>query len=145
MLPSLSFAQNQVDKKSEVSAKIAAVDAAESACLDNPDNQNTIAMKECSGAAFDGYDKILNDEYKIIVNNLKKPTNDQYQKADNAEILKRLVTSQRAWVKFRDSNSDFTSTQMLGGTGEGLIYIGQMNSMTKARILEIIDTIYGSN
>lgn len=144
LLPTLSFAAAEpANRKSEVAAKIASVADAETTCLENPDNSSTVGMKECMGLAFEGYDNILNDEYKVIVADLKKPAEDEYDQKANAEILKRLVKSQRAWIKYRDENSSFASIQMLGGTGEGIIYMGKINGMTKARIIEIIDTIYG--
>ena len=129
LLPLLSHA--------DVKADIAQVDKDLETCLASEEGQSNMGMKECTGTAFDSADKILNVLYKAKVAELSKSTGDKEGDSYNKEILNRLKVSQRAWVAFRDSNSSLASTEMLGGTGEGLVYIDSLYSMTKSRVLEL--------
>jgi len=110
-------------------------------CLNNPDNQSNSGMKYCVGQAFDAADAKLNQVYKSIVANLKTKTNDDYTDKLNKESLNRLVASERAWVTFRDTNSDLYGVTMLGGTGESLEIVSEVYTMTAARIQELSDLL----
>ncbi|MGZ6417306.1 MAG: lysozyme inhibitor LprI family protein, partial [Pseudobdellovibrio sp.] len=101
LLPLTTFA--------DVKADIAKVDKDLETCLASDDGQSNLGMKECTGAAYDSADKILNQLYKAKVDELSKPTGSKDGDAYNKEILNRLKTSQRAWIIFRDSNSSLAS------------------------------------
>ena len=58
-------------------------------------------------------------------------------RADSAEILKRLVTAERAWIGFRDTSCNLESTSMLGGTGESNVYGDCLYRMTRQRVLDL--------
>ena len=80
-------------------------------------------------------DRILNQAYTAWVGALKQPAAGEAR--DDAEILKRLVAAERAWIAFRDANCDLVSTSMLGGTGEGNAFGQCVYEMTKARVGEL--------
>lgn len=112
-------------------ASVESIRAEQSACLDEA--TSNVGMKQCVGDAYDKADAELNTVYKEIVKKLKAKSQDE----DSAEILKRLVAAERAWITFRDTNCDLQSIEMLNGTGEGLINAGCVTEATLNRIVEL--------
>ena len=77
-------------------------------------------------------DARLNNVYQAWTEVLKHPKPDEAK--NDAEILKRLVAAERAWIVFRDTDCNLQSTSMLGGTGESNAYGDCVYAMTKARV-----------
>lgn len=125
----------------DVKAELAKIDAKETACLDNEENQSMAGMKYCLGVSYEELEVLLNQVYKGIVSELKKPSNDEYQREHNEEALRRLTLSQRAWLKFRETNSELSGMENYGGSLEGFNTLGSHNKMTKDRILELSEVI----
>lgn len=125
LLPTVALA----DTKSNV----AQIDKTLEACLENEENQSTAGMHGCYGAAHESYDKLLNKNYKGYVAEFKA------NKEAGAERLKRLQAAQRAWIAFRDANSQLAGLDMLGGTGEGILIHSTSVEMTKKRVLELAE------
>lgn len=69
------------------------IDVKLSACLEN--EMSTQGMVECYGAAYDAWDAALNEAYDALMKTLTE---------DEASALR---DAQRAWIKFRDAESDF--------------------------------------
>jgi uncharacterized protein YecT (DUF1311 family) len=132
---SVAFAN--VDVKSE----IAQIEKRMDTCLSAEDGQSNYGMKACAGAAGDEFDALLNKQYKDIVKTLKAHVNDQYTGDYNKAALSRLVTSERAWVTFRDADTSLEGMSSFGGTQEGLDEISAFNNLTKARILQLNDLL----
>lgn len=76
---------------------------------DNAQDQAT--MNKCAGQGFQKADKKLNSLYQQLERRL----------AGN-DAKKLLTTSQRAWIKFRDAECDFSSSGTEGGTVQPMIY-----------------------
>lgn len=110
-------------------------------CLDNPENGSTYGMNTCLDQAYQAGDKILNRWYRETVKGLKVKTGDNYTDESNHEIYVRLVNSQRAWVKFRDTNSTLAGIDNLGGSAESQSVIYSLYDMTKKRALELESTV----
>lgn len=114
----------------DVKADLARIDAASDKCV-KADDSNA-GMKQCAWGAYQDADKLLNRTYQRL--------SKDWIGADEgaAERKKRLVAAQRAWVAFRDAECSLQATQMLGGTGEGLVEGGCLYKMTadRARQLE---------
>lgn len=134
MGPAMAFASAQSDFDK--------LDADMKTCMDA--NESTVGMKECMGTASDGADQILNAVYGKIETGLKKVTGDADTDKMNAEILKRLIDSERAWVNYRRAESLLQGTSDLGGTAESLDIVGSVYDMTKARAIEL-DKLLGSS
>lgn len=117
------------------------VDQTLQACLDNPENGSTYGMNSCLDQAYRAGDKILNQWYRATVKSLKVKTGDNYTDESNHEIYVRLVNSQRAWVKFRDTNSTLAGIENLGGSAEGQSVLSSLYEMTKKRALELSSTV----
>lgn len=110
--------------------EFAAADARLKACVDrDPSNMHTMA---CTSVAQGFADARLNTVYQAWTEALKHPPPDEAK--DDAEILKRLVAAERAWIDFRDKDCSLQSTSMLGGTGEPLAAGDCVYAMTKARV-----------
>ncbi|MFD1197482.1 lysozyme inhibitor LprI family protein [Brucella gallinifaecis] len=70
------------------------------------DAQDQTTMTKCANDELSKADKQLNTNYKEIEKRL----------ADDDEAKRLLVTSQRAWVKFRDAECNFSSSATVGGS-----------------------------
>jgi uncharacterized protein YecT (DUF1311 family) len=97
------------------------------ACLDSSQNQTTVGMIDCEGRAAAAWDKQLNKYYKLLMGVL---TGDEKEK---------LKTSQLNWLKFRDSENDFSSTMYtdMQGTMWRVSNVGAEVDLIKRRALEL--------
>ena len=85
-------------------------------------------MMACTSVAEIAADARLNGVYQAWTGALKHP------KPDDAEILKRLINAEPAWIAFRDEDCDLQSTSALGGTAEPVVFGDCRYAMTKARV-----------
>lgn len=115
------------------SAGFAAADAKLKACIMR-DGSNAHIMA-CTSVAQSAADARLNGVYQAWTEALNHPRPDDAK--DAAEILKRLVAAERAWIDFRDKDCSLQSTAMLGGTGEPVGYGDCVYAMTKARVMAL--------
>lgn len=104
--------------------------ATEDEC-DSNDTSN-LMMKICVAADYQKADEKLNTIYKQMASSLKKENSEM-----SKEILSRLVKAQKAWVGFRDAECDLQATEMLGGTGEGLVALACLKDLTEKRVEEL--------
>jgi uncharacterized protein YecT (DUF1311 family) len=88
----------------------------------------TVASKQCGFDAYESADSVLNKTYNAIT--------VRYAGADpdNAEILSRLKTAQRAWVPFRDAQCELEAADSLGGSNEGVILNSCLYQQTATRV-----------
>lgn len=104
---------------------IAVVAGPTSAKAEECDNvQGQADLNECYGKAFKASDAELNKLYKEIVARLK----------DDPDTAKLLVTTQRAWVAFRDAECNFQASAVSGGTAAPMIHSMCLDGQTKSRI-----------
>jgi uncharacterized protein YecT (DUF1311 family) len=112
----------------QVPSEVAIIDAKLEACLVKADGV-TPGIDNCNERAKISADLILNRIYGDWVEQLKHPAKDN---SENAEILKRLIASERAWITYRDTNCDLESTSMLGArarqTCTGTAYMSKPSS-----------------
>lgn len=120
-------------------ADVSSIRAQEKSCLDKA--RTNMAMEECEGDAWQAADQELNALYQKFVARLKDAAAKEQgvipASEGSAEVLKRLVASERAWITYRDANCSFEATEMLGGSGEGLSYSGCEVRTTLDRITEL--------
>jgi uncharacterized protein YecT (DUF1311 family) len=117
----------------QVPSEFAIIDAKLEACLVKADGV-TPGIDNCNEQAKISADLILNRIYGDWVEQLKHPARDN---TENAEILKRLIASERAWIIYRDTSCNLESTSMLGGTGETNVYGHCLYVKTKQRVLDL--------
>ncbi len=113
----------------DAKADLARIDAALDKCV-NADSSNA-GMKQCTWVAYRDADKLLNSVYQRAS---KSWIGDD---SSAPERKKRLVAAQRAWVAFRDADCSLQATEMLGGTGEGLVEGGCLYKATADRAKQI--------
>jgi len=118
----------------QVPPEVAIIDATLKTCLAKGGGV-TPAIDKCTEQARNSADLILNRVYGGWLKQLKDPAKDQA--ADSAEILKRLIASERAWITYRDTNCNLESIQMLGGTGETNVYGDCLYVETRQRVLDL--------
>jgi uncharacterized protein YecT (DUF1311 family) len=111
-------------------ADINQIDTEFSACMDKA--ESTADQNNCVDKSYKAADAELNKVYNIVRTPLLKS-----KSADDKEILKRLVSAEKAWVAFRDANCSLVGTQMMGGSGEGPMIGGCLVSTTIARVKEL--------
>jgi uncharacterized protein YecT (DUF1311 family) len=125
----------------DAKSDLAKVDADYQTCLNSPDGMSNSGMKGCTATAYDGADQILNKVYGNIVKGLKVVTGDKYSDHQSVETLSRLVTAQRAWITFRNADSELAGVDMLGGTGESLEIVSSLYDMTRTRAQALADLL----
>ena len=81
-------------------------------------------MKMCASEDLQKADTELNAVYKKLISARK----------GEKEFLRRLVAAQKAWINFKEAECSLVATDMLGGTGEGLIHLSCLASKTQDRV-----------
>lgn len=77
-------------------------------CLARPANASTAAQVECQAAAGKAYDRRMNLAYAALLRRLSGPA------------AEKLRVAQRAWLRFRNANSE--AGRALFATRQGTIY-----------------------
>jgi len=85
----------------------------------------TATMRTCEGLRYTTANRELDEAYQALMDRL-----DAGQK-------QKLRIAQRAWLRFRDANADFESSQAQGGTLAPLLRLGTLTEMTIARTNEL--------
>jgi uncharacterized protein YecT (DUF1311 family) len=103
------------------------------------ENPGNIPERMCTDDARQAVDGVLTRIYAQIVTGLKRPTGSPDGDSRNKEVLKRLVSSERAWIAYRDSECLERSGSMLGGSGEATILVGCQYSFGRNRVNDLFD------
>ena len=111
-------------------SEFAAADAGLKACIARDSSNDHI--QTCTSVVQQIADARLNAVYGAWTTSLKRPGPNDAK--DDAEILKRLVAAERAWIDFRDKDCALQSTSALGGTGESTAFSDCRYVLTKARV-----------
>jgi uncharacterized protein YecT (DUF1311 family) len=85
----------------------------------------TAAMRACEDSRYTMAQRELDTAYRSLLERL-----DGGQK-------QKLRLTQRAWLRFRDSNADFQASLVQGGTLAPLVRITVLTDMTTARTQEL--------
>jgi uncharacterized protein YecT (DUF1311 family) len=94
----------------------------------------TVSIKQCNADAYTEVDIVLNENYQFLINKLTDKKVDEFTLKDNAEVLRRLKTAQRAWVPYRDAQCELEASASLGGTNEGVIFGSCLYRLTVERV-----------
>lgn len=91
------------------------IGAVQKPCLDSPDGQSTLGMRECSNREMAVWDERLNKAYKAFLDqNGDTDAERDGRKVKGADLIR---DAERAWLTFRDKQCDVTGLPMEGGTG----------------------------
>ncbi len=129
-----------------IASIVAKIQADEKTCMDSA--QSNVDMETCSANAYQAADKALNLQYQAAEKTLKAGELTDRKTGIPAaqgskEILRRMILSERAWISYRNDECSLESTEMLGGTGEGLVFSDCMVQTTLDRMTKI-DSILNS-
>ena len=86
-------------------------------------------LNQCTYEDYQNADKDLNAVYKVLVDTIKK--------SGDTEAKTKLVEAQRAWIKFRDAECEFSAHPMNGGSGWPMLHNGCMAHLTRVRTDEL--------
>jgi uncharacterized protein YecT (DUF1311 family) len=89
----------------------------------NPQTQT--AINQCAKLSYQNADKKLNQVYQQLL-----PTLERSRK-------QKLIASQLAWIKFRDTNCEFERSKYEGGSIASSIYSGCLGNATRLRTQEL--------
>jgi uncharacterized protein YecT (DUF1311 family) len=98
------------------------------------DKAGNIEEMLCAMEADKAVDALLNTLYGKIVAKLKKKGDPDHDLKDRSELLKRLLSSERAWITYREAECSHASASYLGGSGEGTLLAYCRLSMREDRV-----------
>jgi uncharacterized protein YecT (DUF1311 family) len=79
-------------------------------------------MNLCAEAEYAQADATLNQVYQSVKGNL------------SANQVDALITAEKAWIDFRDTNCAFVQSQYAGGSIAPMVYYGCMTTTTQDRV-----------
>lgn len=91
------------------------------------ENQSTYALKNLEGDRYNILDKLLNDIYGTL----------KQQLPDNK--MEQLRKEQREWITLRENKAEEASRKYKGGTEELLEYVTVKNNLTEERCFELVN------
>lgn len=93
---------------------------------------NSFSMRDAYADACDAYDALLNKYYKLLLNELEDSDKE------------KLKQAQRAWIKFRDSDTELSNAIYMSQGSLGLITANITNTLrTKQRTIELYTLLLG--
>jgi len=102
---------------------------------------NQYEMNMCAYNEYKYNDSLLNIKYNKLINKLNSDIEKNLISKDSIEYKffndykKKLIKSQRNWIKYRDTNAEIKGKLYDGGTMESLIFNNQLTLDTKNRVL----------
>ena len=97
-------------------------------------------MTYCAGQEYAEADEVLNAQYRITREAMRKQDADGIAETAGAEDA--LVKAQRAWVAYRDAQCVSYSFQARGGSMEPMLVAGCQADLTRSRtdaLKELVD------
>lgn len=110
---------------SEVNRQLKEIETATDVCLEQ--HSSTVGMGMCISEEEKSLDKLLNETYQGIKNNL-----------DRAHS-RLLVESEKDWLKLRTSNCKLSAYSVIGGSMYSLALVSCSNQMTEDRIIKLLE------
>lgn len=107
-------------------------------CMGTPNGGSTLGMSACMGREAEAWDVLLNAAWKEVMAQAKAA--DQQHAADgigDTNVAEMLLTSQRAWLAFRDAECGYEYAFWSQGTIRTLMWGGCFLQMTAERTLDL--------
>lgn len=99
------------------------------AAIDCDKAEDQATMNQCANEDLVRADKQLNENYKKIEKRL----------TDDDDTKKLLITSQRAWMKFRDAECNFSASGTSGGSVHPMMVVMCRTVLTSDRNKQLSD------
>lgn len=116
--------------------------AAQAQAVDCDNALSQLAMTQCAAQAFAKADGVLNAEYRKTIAAMRKAdagVDSRLPSDTRPGYAAALVEAQRAWIAFRDAHCRLVGYQMRGGSGEPMLVWQCKETLTRARIKQLID------
>ena len=95
---------------------------------------STVEMKYCAHLEYQAADAELNSVYQELLAEVRESgIDDNTVPSPGPELRKKLIESEKIWIKLRDANCDAEAATFWGGTGYGLIYTTCLTRETRQR------------
>lgn len=107
--------------------------------LNCADPQAQVEMNLCAGRAFERADADLNREYREHVSRARAADAEPGRTGPGRH--QALLESQRAWLRYRDTECERMTLQYWGGSIAPLIHATCRTDLTRARIAQLRDGI----
>jgi len=91
------------------------------------DEGTTFAMRVYAGKQYTEWDKVLNEIYGVLKQQL------------SADDMKKLETEESKWIKEKEARAEKAGKEMEGGTMEPVLRTGAAAKATKERCYELVD------
>lgn len=102
----------------------------------------TLEENMCKNEKYNSTDELLTQFYAKTIHRLQTQMHQEMNLPQTSqvsqEIVKRLVTSQRAWINYRYTNCQLQGINGLGGSSEGNFIADCLSTTTVQRIKEIV-------
>jgi uncharacterized protein YecT (DUF1311 family) len=98
--------------------------------------------QESEGMSMSNQDlKVAADaNYQESASEMEAIYNDLFNVLDE-EGRHELAEAQKAWIVFAERQAVFSSGLMRGGTAESLLYLEEMNSLVRARVIALREAL----
>jgi uncharacterized protein YecT (DUF1311 family) len=102
----------------------------------NPTTQSDIS--QCAYAEYLAADAELNRQWSVTSQAMKRLDQSRDTRHDKRpSYFAALLTSQRAWISYREAQCVIQGYQMRGGSGEGMAVSMCLEALTKLRINQL--------
>ncbi|REF86314.1 uncharacterized protein YecT (DUF1311 family) [Methylovirgula ligni] len=115
-----AIAQCLAKAKTTKAAPESCISAVQGPCLDKPEGQSTVGMRDCANREAAIWDEQLNKGYKAVL----KEYGDADADGDSGKKLKGadlIRDAERAWLASREKKCRVAGLQMAGGSGAGVL------------------------
>ena len=103
----------------------------------NP-NADQQTINACEAENYARADAAMNRQWKLTLAAMQQFDKDVGPPEDGSPTnAALLLTSQRAWLSFRDAQCELEGAQMRGGSAQPAIYSGCLARLTKARTAQL--------
>jgi uncharacterized protein YecT (DUF1311 family) len=102
--------------------------------LDCKTAMTTLEVNECASIEQRKVEARLNETYQRVIQSLDQPDTDLEK---FSQMKSRLMTAQRAWVKFREADCQAVYTYYQAGTIRAIMFTGCMKSHAENRIKDL--------
>jgi len=105
-------------------------------------NANTqLAMNQCAGVEYQQADAAMTRQWNVNYAAMKRRDAQDRSRGGGFGYAAALLESQRAWLKFRDTQCVVEGGQYAGGSMQGMVITQCKTRMTRARTAQLTSLI----
>ena len=128
------------DAATDREARLACADAVAEPCMAEPGDETTIGMSMCLQAETEGWDVLLNREYRATMDHMAAMDEDEREYfPEYATRVDSLRAAQRAWIAFRDAECALAYAEWGSGSHRHIAGTACFAEMTMERTIALRD------